>query len=187
VSRPPRPSRDELETARGREVPDVVADGLRLLISGINPGLWSAWSGHHFARPGNRFWTALHRAGLTDRVLRPDEERELLGRGIGVTNLVRRATAAADELSRDELLAGGRALEAFVARWRPAAVAVLGMGAYRTAFGRPRAPIGRQEEPLAGATLWVLPNPSGLQARYGLDEIAALMREAWEEAGRPAG
>jgi double-stranded uracil-DNA glycosylase len=160
-------------------VPDVVADGLRLLLCGINPGLWSGWSGHHFARPGNRFWPALHRAGLTPRVLDPAEEGLLPALGIGITNLVPRTTAAAAELGADELRRGARRLEALVARHRPGAVAVLGMGAYRTAFGRPRATLGRQPEPLAGAPLWVVPNPSGLQARYGLDEIAGLLAEAW--------
>lgn len=168
-------------------MPDVVADGLRLLLCGINPGLWSGWSGHHFARPGNRFWPALHRAGLTPRVLDPAEEGLLPALGIGITNLVPRTTAAAAELGADELRLGARRLEALVARHRPGAVAVLGMGAYRTAFGRPRASLGRQPEPLAGAPLWVVPNPSGLQARYGLDEIAALLAEAWREGGRRAG
>lgn len=161
-------------------MPDVIADDLRLLVCGINPGLWSAWSGHHFARPGNRFWTALHRAGITRRVLRPDEEAELLAAGVGVTNLVPRATAGAAELDAGEIRAGGARLAELVATRRPAAVAVLGMGAYRTAFGRPRAGAGRQEEDLAGAPVWVVPNPSGLQARYGLDQIAALLRDAWD-------
>jgi double-stranded uracil-DNA glycosylase len=179
---PRRPSRQELESARGRVVPDVIADGLRLLVCGINPGLWSAWSGHHFARPGNRFWAALHRAGLTPRLLRPDEERELLALGIGVTNLVPRATAAATELVRDELRAGGARLERLIARHHPGAVAVLGMGVYRTAFGAPRARPGRQPASIAGRPTWAIPNPSGLQGRYGIDEIASLLREAWEGA-----
>jgi TDG/mug DNA glycosylase family protein len=149
---------------------------------GINPGLWTAWSGHHFARPGNRFWVALHAAGLTPRVLDPAEQGDLLALGIGITNLVPRTTAAAAELTPAELRAGGERLAALVARHRIRTVAILGMGAYRTAFGRPRAPMGRQPEPLGGAALWVVPNPSGLQARYGVDEIAALLREAWEAA-----
>ena len=111
----PRPAPGELEAARGRAVPDVVVDGLRLLLVGINPGLWTAWSGHHFARPGNRFWTALHAAGITPRVLVPSEERELLALGIGITNMVPRATAAADELSRDEIRAGDERLQACAA------------------------------------------------------------------------
>jgi TDG/mug DNA glycosylase family protein len=183
--RRPRPAPGELEAARGKVVPDVVADDLRLLVAGINPGLWTAWSGHHFARPGNRFWTALHAAGLTDRVLDPSEERLLLDRGIGITNMVPRATAAASELSPEEIRAGGDRLAALVARHRVRTVAILGMGAYRTAFGRPRAAMGRQDEPLAGATVWVVPNPSGLQARYGVEEIAALLREAWATSATP--
>lgn len=173
-----RPTRQELEAARGRTVPDVVDDGLRLLICGINPGLWSAWSGHHFARPGNRFWVALHRAGLTPRVLAPEEERLLLDHGLGITNVVARATAAAAELTPEEIRAGGERLTRLVARRRPGAVAVLGVGAYRTAFGDRSAGPGRRPRPLAGVPVWVVPNPSGLQARYGVDEIAALLREA---------
>ncbi len=176
-----RPAPGELEAARDRVVEDVVADDLRLLIAGINPGLWTAWSGHHFARPGNRFWAALHAAGITDRVLDPSEERTLLAEGVGITNVVPRTTAAASELTPDEIRAGGERLEALVRRHRVRTVAILGMGAYRTAFGRPRAPMGRQEERLGGALVWIVPNPSGLQARYGIPEIAALLREAWEE------
>ena len=161
-------------------MPDVVADDLRLLAVGINPGLWTAWSGHHFARPGNRFWPALHAAGITPRVLDPSEEDTLLEIGVGITNMVPRTTAAASELTAAEVRAGGERLEALVARHRPRAVAVLGMGAYRTAFGRPRAGLGRQPETIAGAPVWVVPNPSGLQARYGVDQIAAQLREAWE-------
>lgn len=179
-----RPTREDLEAARGRIVPDVVRSGLRLLVAGINPGLWTAWTGHHFARPGNRFWAALHRAGITPRVLLPHEQPLLLELGVGVTNMVPRATAAADELTRAELRAGGRRLAALVAEHRPAAVAVLGMGAYRHAYDRPRAVVGRQPEPLGGAPAWVVPNPSGLQARYGVDAIASLLREAWGCDGR---
>ena len=183
--RPRRPTREELEAARDLTVPDVVADDLRLLIAGINPGLWTAWSGHHFARPGNRFWAALHAAGLTDRVLDPSEERLLLERGIGITNMVPRTTAAAAELTQAEIRAGGARLAAMVARHRIRTVAILGMGAYRTAFGRPRAGMGLQPEPLAGAAVWVVPNPSGLQARYGVEEIGALLREAWATSVTP--
>jgi double-stranded uracil-DNA glycosylase len=159
-------------------VPDVVALGLDLLLCGINPGLWTAWSGHHFGRPGNRFWRVLYLAGLTPRVLRPEEQAELPSLGIGVTNMVPRATAAASELTREEIRAGGARLASTVARLRPGVVVVLGAGAYRTAFGRPRAELGPQPEPIGGAPVWVVPNPSGLQARYGPDEIAALLRDA---------
>ena len=180
-----RPSPEELQAAAGRRVPDVVGPDLRVLFCGINPSLWSAAVGHHFARPGNRFWKVLHGAGFTDRVLDPTEDDELLAAGLGVTNLVPRATAAAAELSADELRRGGVRLARTVGRWRPRAVAVVGLQAYRTAFGRPRAGIGRQED-LAGAQVWALPNPSGLQARYGLDEMVAAyaeLRRATEPAG----
>jgi double-stranded uracil-DNA glycosylase len=159
-------------------VPDVLGDDLDMLLSGINPGLWTAWSGHHFGRPGNRFWRALHLAGLTPRVLRPDEQDRLPGLGIGVTNVVPRPTAAASELTPQEIREGGARLERLVERLRPGVVVILGAGAYRTAFGRPRAAIGAQPEPLGGAPVWLVPNPSGLQARYGLEQIAALLRDA---------
>jgi len=153
-----------------------------VLFCGINPGLWSAATGHHFARPGNRFWPALHRAGFTPRQLRPDEQSELLSYGLGITNVVRRATAAAAELSPAELAAGGRTLRAKVRRLRPAWLAVLGVGAYRSAFDAPDATIGRQPGLLSGAGVWVLPNPSGLNAAYQLDrlteEFAALRAAA---------
>jgi TDG/mug DNA glycosylase family protein len=166
----------------GGAVPDVVAPGLRLLICGINPGVVSGETGHHFARPGNRFWPALERAGITPRRLRPDEQHLLPALGVGVTNLVARTTAAATEVTPAELREGADRLRALVADLRPRAVAVLGMGAYRTAFRAPRAPIGRQADDLEGAALWVLPNPSGLQARYGTEEIAAGLRAAWQDA-----
>lgn len=167
-----RPTREELLAARGRTVPDLIEPGLRVLFCGINPSLYSAAVGHHFARPGNRFWPALHAAGLTPRRLSPADERELLALGYGITNIVDHATASADELEADELAAGGEALLAKIRRHRPAAIAVLGLGAYRSAFNRPRAAMGPQPEGLAGAALWVLPNPSGLNAHYQLDDLA---------------
>jgi TDG/mug DNA glycosylase family protein len=167
------------------DVPDVVGDGLRLLLCGINPGALSGATGHHFARPGNRFWPALHLAGITPRQLRPDEQHLLPALGAGITNLVHRTTPAAADVDRAELREGAVRLEHTVRRLRPRAVAILGIGAYRTAFGRPRAVLGRQPESLAGAALWVLPNPSGLQARYGLAEIAAGLRAAWEATAEP--
>ena len=147
-----------------------------MLFCGINPGLFSAATGHHFARPGNRFWRTLHEAGFTERRLAPAEQRLLLARGIGLTNLVARATASAAELSPAELAAGRRRLEAKVRRLRPRTVAVLGLGAYRHAFARPRAALGLQPEHLAGAALWVLPNPSGLNAHYQLPDLVRLYR-----------
>ncbi len=174
--KPSRPTRQELLAARNRKVPDVVAPRLRVLFVGINPGLYSAAVKHHFARPGNRFWPALHRAGLTPRLLSPQEERGLLKYRLGITNIVHRATASADELPEKELKAGGRRLAAKVRRLRPRAVAILGVGAYRVAFGRQRAVVGAQPEPIGTALVWVLPNPSGLNASYQLDALARLFR-----------
>jgi TDG/mug DNA glycosylase family protein len=154
-------------------VPDVVADGLRVLFCGINPGLTTAATGHHFARPGNRFWPALHRSGFTPRLLHPSEQFELPAMGLGITNVVARATARADELAPAELGAGGEVLAALAARWRPRYLAVLGVTAYRTAFARRTAAIGPQDERIGGVPVWVLPNPSGLNAHFQLDDLAA--------------
>jgi double-stranded uracil-DNA glycosylase len=173
----PRPGHEELAAARGSTIPDLIAPGLRVLFCGINPSLYSAAVGHHFARPGNRFWPAMHAAGLTPRRLSPSEDRELLSLGYGLTNVVARATASADELDADELRAGAEALRKKLARARPRALAVLGVGAYRTAFARPRAGLGRQPEPLEGAELWVLPNPSGLNAHYQIGDLAERFAE----------
>lgn len=171
MSAPARPTRVQLLAAAGRSIPDLIAPGLRVLFCGINPGLYSGATGHHFARPGNRFWPVLHRAGFSDRLLPAWEEHRLLERGYGITNLVARATATADELTPEELTAGRRRLERRARRSGAAWVAVLGVGAYRTAFGRPRAVVGRQAESLAGAALWILPNPSGLNAHYQLPDL----------------
>lgn len=178
VTRPPgRPSRAELAAAAGRAVPDVTAPGLRVLFCGINPGLYSAATGHHFARPGNRFWPALHQAGFTGELLHPSEEDQLLGLGLGITNIVQRATARADELGADELIAGGKALGAKVRGLRPGWLAIVGVTAYRTAFARPRAAVGRQEITIGGAPVWVLPNPSGLNAHWPAPRLAAAFAE----------
>jgi double-stranded uracil-DNA glycosylase len=163
---PRTPTKAELADAYGKVIPDLVAPDLRVLLVGINPSLWSGWSGFHFGRPSNRLWITLHEAGFTDRKLHPQDTDALLAAGIGITNLVNRATARADELSDDEVRAGVPRLTATVERWRPHSVAVLGITAYRTAFGRPKAVIGPQPEDLAGVPLWVLPNPSGLNAHY---------------------
>ena len=152
---PPRPTPADLAAAVGRQVPDVLAPGLRVLFCGINPGLWSAAVGHHFARPGNRFWRALHLGGFTPRLLVADGEAELLRLRLGITNLVDRASAGAADLTREELRAGAGRLTAKVARVRPAVVAVLGVGAYRTAFARPRASVGRQPDPIG--IFWSMP------------------------------
>lgn len=172
-----KPTAADLAAARTKTVPDIVAPGLSVLFCGINPGLYSAATGQHFARPGNRFWPALHQSGCTPRLLRPSEQNELLTYGFGVTNIVARATARADELTRDELRAGGRTLTELVTRYAPKAVAVVGISAYRTAFDRPKAVMGEQAEPIAGARLWVLPNPSGLNAHYQAPELAAAFHE----------
>jgi TDG/mug DNA glycosylase family protein len=161
-----------------QDVPDVVAPGLRVLFCGINPGTLSGQLGQHFARPGNRFWKALYGAGFTERLLTPSEQWTLLDHGVGITNLVPRTSKAASELTPGELRAGAEALENRVAGLRPRWVAVLGVQAYRTAFDRRRAAIGHQPETIGGGSgLWVLPNPSGLQARYQLPELIALFSE----------
>lgn len=170
------PDRAALLAARNKTVPDVIAPHLRVLFCGINPGLYSGATGHHFARPGNRFWPVLHQAGFTQTQLAPAAERTLLQHGLGITNLVARTTAAADELTKAELAAGHERLHAKVRKYRPRVVAVLGVGAYRTAFGKPKATIGPQPESLETAAVWVLPNPSGLNAHYQLGELTRVFR-----------
>jgi TDG/mug DNA glycosylase family protein len=173
----PRPSKEQLRAAAGRITPDLIAPGMRVLFCGINPSLYSAVVGHHFARPGNRFWPALHQSGFTPRLLRPWEEAELLTYGYGITNVFERATATAAELSNQDLLAGGERLREKVRLYKPRVLAVLGITAYRTAFHRPHAALGLQEETIGGTHLWVLPNPSGLNAHFQLPELAAVYRE----------
>jgi TDG/mug DNA glycosylase family protein len=168
----PRPTRADLAAAKDQTIADVVAPGLRVLFSGINPGLYSAATGYHFARPGNRFWPALHRSGFTPRLLRPDEQDRLLGIGLGITNIVARATARADELRPEELREGGRVLGIKAGQLRPRWLAIVGITAYRTAFGHPGARVGPQDEPLGGTPVWVLPNPSGLNAHWGPESLA---------------
>ncbi len=160
--------------AGDKPVPDVLAPDLDVLFCGINPSLTSAAVGHHFARPGNRFWPALHLAGLTPRRLRPEEDRELLEHGLGVTNVVSRPTRTAAELDAEELRAGAAELTALVERWRPRLLAVLGVTAWRVAFDRPRAAVGLQPERLGGAETWVVPNPSGLNAHHQLPDLARI-------------
>jgi TDG/mug DNA glycosylase family protein len=179
-----RPSPADLAASAERTISDVIAPDLEVLFCGINPGLWSAATGHHFARPGNRFWPALHRGGFTPRQLRPDEQSELLGYGLGITNLVERGSARADELTPDELVAGGAVLESKIREYRPRWLAVLGVGAYRSAFGDRAAKVGRRSERIAGTSVWVLPNPSGLNAHYSLGRLAgefAALRAAVSE------
>ncbi|MGW0659883.1 G/U mismatch-specific DNA glycosylase [Streptodolium elevatio] len=167
-----RYTREELAATAGRTIPDVIGPGLDVLFCGINPGLMSAATGHHFARPGNRFWPALHRSGFTPRLLRPDEQDDLLGLGLGITNVVERATAGAAELTADEYRTGGKALRAKVEQYRPRWLAVVGIGAYRVAFGDPKAALGRQDTTLGDTGVWVLPNPSGLNAHFTVDTLA---------------
>ena len=180
-----RPNAEQLALAHGTTIADVTGPGLRVLFCGINPGLWSGATGHHFARPGNRFWPALHRSGFTPRQFRPEEQDELVALGLGITNVVARATAKADELTADEYRAGGLALVERVDRLRPRALVVLGIGAYRTAFGRPRTVVGRQPERLGDTEVWVLPNPSGLNAHYTVDGIADEFRKLREAVEQP--
>jgi TDG/mug DNA glycosylase family protein len=177
-----KPTRAELAAAVGKRVPDIIAPRLRVLFCGINPGLYSAATRHHFARPGNRFWPALHRAGFTERQLAPWEEQELLQCECGITNLVARGTATADELSPEELIAGRRRLLGKMRRYAPRFLAVLGITAYRTAFEKPHAALGRQDEPLGETAVWVLPNPSGLNAHHQLNDLVRLFSELREAA-----
>ena len=172
-----RPTPAELAAARQLTIPDVVAPGLRVLFSGINPGLYSAATGYHFARPGNRFWPALYRSGFTPRQLRPDEQEQLPGLGLGITNIVDRATARADELTAQELRDGGAALLAKAARVRPQWLAIVGVTAYRTAFGQPGAGVGPQELAAGDTRLWVLPNPSGLNALWTIPKLTEAFRD----------
>lgn len=187
---PDRPTRADLAAAVGRKVPDLIAPGLKVLFCGINPSLYSAATSHHFARPGNRFWPALHGAGFTDRLLKPWEERLLLDYGLGVTNLVSRATATAAEIGPEELRRGRRRLMRKIRRYLPRCVVVLGIGAFRLAFESPAAELGLQPKMVRTATLWVLPNPSGLNANHQLPDFVEAFRSVRESLGdtaRPGG
>ena len=172
-----KPTPEEIRAATGKTVPDIIAPDLHILFCGINPSLYSAAVGHHFARPGNRFWRSLYAAGFTERLLAPFEDRDLLQFGYGLTNIVDCSSARADELDAEELVIGQRQLSAKVQHYRPQCLAVLGIGAYRTAFNRPKAVMGRQDESLDGAIVWVLPNPSGLNAHYQLEDLKRVYRE----------
>lgn len=176
-----KPTKKQLNEAINKTVRDVIAPDLHILFCGINPGLYTAAVGHHFARPGNRFWPTLYAAGFTERLLTAFDERELLKSGYGITNLVRRTTASADLLTRGEIQEGGKQLIVKVLRYRPRVVAILGVGAYRVAFSQPKSVIGRQEQMVGPATVWVLPNPSGLNANYQAADLARLFRELKEQ------
>lgn len=171
-----RPSRAELEAASGRTVPDLIAADLKVLFCGINPSLFSAAVGHHFARPGNRFWRALHDAGITPRLLHPREERELLALGVGITNVSPRASASAASLTAEDYRAGSALLRRKLRRLRPRVIAFLGVGAYRLVAGEPKATVGRQPLPFEEIEAWALPNPSGLNAHYQLPALASSYR-----------
>ena len=182
-------SRAELESFVGATVPDLIGPGLRMLFVGINPGLWTAATQTHFAHPGNRFYPALLEAGIIDAPvdrgvgMTDADRRSLIERGIGITNIVHRATAKASELTRDELRAGGDQLRVFVRTHRPTVVAVAGITAYRAAFDVPKAAMGEQPEPFEGSRLFVVPNPSGLNAHETTSTLAAAYRDAAEAAG----
>ncbi|MGA2584554.1 MAG: G/U mismatch-specific DNA glycosylase [Tepidisphaeraceae bacterium] len=184
---PWKPTKAQLLAARKKIVPDLIAKNLIVLFAGINPGLYTAAIGHHFGRPGNRFWPALHAGGFTPRLFSPFEESLLLDLGLGITNIVERATARADELTDDELRAGGQRLQAKVKRWRPTVVAFLGIHPYRIVSGMKDAQVGLQKPLFAGSRAWVLPNPSGLNAHYLPATLAQLFGELrlWAIAQHP--
>jgi TDG/mug DNA glycosylase family protein len=179
----PRPTKADLLAAAGKALLDVISPDLNILFCGINPGLYSAAVGHHFARPGNRFWPALYVAGFTPRLLSCYEERELLSYGYGITNLVRRATASAGEITLTEYREGGRSLVDRLHKYRPRFLAILGIGAYRSAFDMPKAGFGRQDMRIEQVIVWVLPNPSGLNAHFTLQGLADHLRELKAASG----
>jgi TDG/mug DNA glycosylase family protein len=172
-----KPTKEDLRHAVERTVDDLIDHDLKVLFCGINPGLYSGATGQHFARPGNKFWKALHGAGFTDRLLHPSEELELLERGYGITCFVQRTTARADELTDDEFVQGGRMLVKKIEKFRPRTLAVLGIGAYQKAFRQPKARLGLQPEKIGAASVWLLPNPSGLNAHYQLSDFIELFSE----------
>jgi TDG/mug DNA glycosylase family protein len=180
-----KPTKEALIAARGKTVPDLITASLHVLFCGINPGLYSGAVGHHFARPGNRFWPVLHAAGFTDRLISPFEERELLKRGYGITNIVRRSTANAAELSLSELQEGARHLTKSVLKYKPRILAVLGVEAYRKAFAQRNAVLGPQDERIGDAVVWILPNPSGLNAHYQVKDLAELFKKLKGAAQEP--
>jgi TDG/mug DNA glycosylase family protein len=179
-----RPTAADLAAARDRTIPDIIAPGLRVLFAGINPGLYSAATGQHFARPGNRFWPALHQSGFTPRQLRPSEQDQLLALGLGITNVAARATARAAELTAAELRAGAEVLTAKVAEFSPRWLAVVGVTAYRTAFGRADAVVGPQPDRIGATRLWALPNPSGLNAHWSSAQLADAFAQLRDAADR---
>ena len=179
---PFKPTKQQLLASVNGTVPDVIAPNLKVLFVGINPGLYSAATRRHFARPGNRFWPALRDGGFTDGLMSPFDNEKLLARGYGITNIVRRATNAADELSKDEIIRGAKTLVRKIHKFQPHIVAILGVGSYRTAFKRPDAQIGRQEETIGDSIVWLLPNPSGLNAHFIPSKLAVIFRQLKAES-----
>ncbi len=177
-----KPSKEDLRDAVNRTTEDLIDYNLKVLFCGINPGIWSGATGFHFAKPGNRFWKALHLGGFTSRLLHPSEEHELLENGYGITSFCKRTTARAAELSGEELIEGGKNLIAKIKKYKPQNLAVLGIGAYRTAFQKPKAHLGLQDEKIGGANVWLLPNPSGLNAHYQIADLAKLFGEVRQAA-----
>ncbi len=179
-----KPSKEDLRDAVNRTTEDLINYNLKVLFCGINPGMWSGATGFHFAKPGNRFWKTLHLSGFTEHLLHPSEEHELLENGYGITSFCKRTTARADELSNEEMIEGGRILVKKVLEFKPQFLAVLGIGAFRTAFNQPKAQLGLQDEKIGETKIWLLPNPSGLNAHYQLNDLAELfgeLRQAVEE------
>lgn len=172
-----KPTKEELREAVNRTTEDLIDYDLKVLFCGINPGLYSTATGYHFARPGNRFWKVLHLAGFSERLLHPSEEHELLESGYGITSLCKRTTARADELTQEEFIEGGKLLVKKLEKYKPKTLAVLGIGAFRTAFQKPQAKLGLQKEKIAGIDVWLLPNPSGLNAHYQLNDLAELFKQ----------
>jgi TDG/mug DNA glycosylase family protein len=183
AEKPWRPTKEQILAAHGKPLPDVIAPNLKVLFAGINPGLYTAAIGHHFGRPGNRFWPTLYAAGFTPRIFSPFEEQELIPLGYGITNVVARATAAADELDHREFVTGGKQLVAKLKKVKPRVLAILGVGAYRAAFDRPKAQVGPQDERIGETRLWVLPNPSGLNAHYQAARLAEVFAELRRSVG----
>lgn len=175
-----KPTKEALRDAINRTTEDLIDNNLKVLFCGINPGIWSGATGFHFAKPGNRFWKTLHLAGFTDRILHPSEEHELLENGYGITSFCKRTTARADELTVEEFIAGGKILVKKIERYKPQFLGVLGIGAYRTAFAQPKAKFGLQAEKIGDTRIWLLPNPSGLNAHYQFDDLAKLYNELWQ-------
>lgn len=172
-----KPTKEDMLDAVNRTVPDLIGRDLKVLFCGINPGLYSGATRLHFAKPGNRFWKVLHQAGFTGRLLHPSEGPELLESGYGITCFCERTTARADELTANEYIQGGKDLVKKIEKYRPKALAVLGLGAYRTAFNEPKAKLGLQERRIGDTRIWLLPNPSGLNAHYQIPDLVRLFKE----------